>query len=174
MKILHAFIWCVGILFTSCDMYNRIEQSITKAVIYYHPNCAPWGLLKIVSISVEQFFEDRLQMDSLELRDLDSLDYIMNRIAVLKVDTLCLSHYVDTDFAVLLYSPNRIDTLGFTGYPDANIQYNRMICRDSILANYFLDIVRKHATVWDTAAKEYHYNGIYQSLPKNFWNNSRK
>lgn len=167
-------IFCTCICVIACGNANsKAEKNHTydKAVIYYDPNIAPWGLLKITDISVQDFLKYNDDLCKIVLSDKDSILYISKSVNKTHPHSLIDNNYVDTSIAVLLFSQGNVDTLASNAYPQSRIQYNRTFLHDSTLVYYFIDIIRKQNLIWNNAAKDYYYNGIYNSLPHSIFEN---
>ena len=136
-----------------------------KAVVYYNPNEAPWGLLKVINVPVEEFLRHKDHLSEIILTDKDSLQYISEIIHKARLDSLSNKH-ADTSIAVLLFSNEKIDTLATDAFPQYPIQYNNSVFRDSMLVYYIIDIIRSRNIIWNDAAKEFYYNGAYNPLPR--------
>ena len=167
-------IFCICICVIACGNANsKAEQKhiYDKAVIYYAPNIAPWGLLKITDVSAQDFLKHRDNLCKIVLTNKDSILYISKTVNKTHPDSLIDNNYVDTSIAVLLFSQGNVDTLSSDAYPQSRIQYNRTFLYDSTLVYYFINIIRKQNSVWDNAAKDYYYNGINNSLPHSTFKN---
>lgn len=157
---------------TGCDNVNSTKENVRifdKAIIYYNPNEAPWGLLKVINVSVQEFLKYDEDLSEIILTDKDSLQYLSESINKARLDSLS-NKYVDTSIAILLFSNNSIDTLATDAFPQYQIQYNSTMFRDSTLVYYLIDIIRDRNTVWNEAAKDFYYNGSYNPLPRSIIN----
>lgn len=148
--------------------YHKSCYSIDKAVIFYNAKEAPWGILRIATIDVQNYLRDSTNLAKIVIKDKNKLQFICDRL--IHVDTIAFEHNIDTWIAALLYSSNKIDTLALDAYPQNDLQYNNLIFRDSILAYYLIDLIRSHSSIWNKQAMEFYYDGKYNPLSKSFWN----
>lgn len=166
MKIRVYIIPIISFLLSiNCSEQNVIDRNFEKAIIYYNSNTVPWGLMKVIDVSVGDFLQDSLNLRKIVLTDKDSLRHISENIIRSKPTSLAGNDYIDTAIAVLLFSQGHIDTLATNAYPQSVIQYNDMTLTDSTLVYHLIDIIRKHDPLWDNEAKDYYYNGTYNPLP---------
>lgn len=157
------------LLAVSCREKNVGDKNFEKVIIYYNSNTVPWGLMKVIDVSVGDFLQDSLNLRKLVLADKDSLRHISEIINSSEFSRLKVNDYVDTSIAVLLHFKDRIDTLATDAFPRSPIQYNDMAFTDSMLIYYFIDIIREHDSLWDNDAEDYYYNETYNSLPRSIF-----
>lgn len=160
------------LLSISCSEQNVSDRNFEKAIIYYNSNTVPWGLMKVIDVSVGDFLQDSLNLRKIVLTDKDSLRHISENIIRSKPTPLAGNDYIDTAIAVLLFSQGHIDTLATNAYPQSPVQFNDENFMDSVLVYHLIDIIRAHDPKWDEDAKEYYYNGAYNTLPQSFWDQS--
>jgi lipoprotein len=169
-KAIHSLLLIsIFIGITGCGHKNAGDKIFDKAVIYYNPNTAPWGLMKIIDVSVVDFLQDSINLGELVVTNNDSLQYISGIINKTTLTPLAINDYVDTSIAVLLFSQGCIDTLATNAYPHSPIQYNNMTFEDSTLVYHLINIIREHEPLWDNEAKDYYYDGTYNPLPKSIF-----